>query len=107
MEDRQYSEKGFNATIFQCIDRALNTLGENAKLALYYQIGSKLNLDAKQFPTRPLDVAESLHKILGDSGYVFIERLMIREIKVTFDLHLKEGMSFSQVVSHAREKFLS
>jgi hypothetical protein len=107
LEDRQYSEKGFNATIFQCIDRALNTLGENAKLALHYQIGSKLHLDAKQFPSRPLEVAEGLHTILGDSGYSFMERLIIREIKTTFNLHLKDGMPLSQVVSEAREKFLS
>ena len=76
-------------------------------LALYYQVGSKLNLDAKQFPTRPLEVAEDFHKILGDAGYSFIERLIIREIKATFNLHFKEGTSLAHVVSEAREKFLS
>jgi hypothetical protein len=89
------------------MDRALNTLGENAKLALYYQIGSKLKLDVSQFPSRPLGVAESLHEILGNAGYSFMEKLIIREIKATFNLHLQEGMPLTQVVSHAREKFLS
>jgi hypothetical protein len=89
------------------MDRALNTLGENAKLALYYQISSKLNLDPKLFPAKPLAVAEGLHVILGDQGYSFIERLIIREIMKTFKLQVGDGISIAQAVSEARGKFLA
>ncbi len=82
-------------------------LGENAKGALLYQIAIKLKLDPKQLSSKSLEVAESLHTILGNQGYTFVEGLIIREIKVTFDIPLKDGSSFAQAVSEARQKFLS
>jgi len=107
LEDRNLSEKGFNATIFQCIDRALSALGENAKLALFHQIFSEFGLESSQFRSRPLEVANCLHKILGDVGYSFIEKLIIREINATFNLQLRSGTSLTEAVSEAQKKFLS
>jgi hypothetical protein len=107
LEDHQLSEKGFNATIFQCMDRALSSLGDTAKLALYHQVATVYGLDPHQLRSRPLDVAQYLHKLLGDAGYAFIERLMIREIKTTFKLSMRDGVALSEAISEARRKFLS
>ncbi len=107
MEDRQLSEKGFNATIFECIDRAISTLGDDAKQALYHRMTSVYGLEPKQLRSRPLDVAEYLHEILGDVGYSFFEKLIIKEIKTVFNFSLRDGVSFGEVVAEARRKFLS
>ena len=107
LEDRELREKGFNGTIFHCIDAALNTLGEASKVALYYQVGSKFRLDSSQFESRPLEVADDLHKILGDVGYSFIRKLIVREISKSFNISFREGISLPQAVSEARKKFLA
>jgi hypothetical protein len=107
LEDHELTEKGFNATIFSCIDTALNTLGEASRLALYYQVGSKFHLNSTQFESRPLEVVDCLHKILGDVGYSFIQRLIVREIGRSFKMTLREGISLPEAVFEARKIFLS
>ena len=104
--DDEISDKGFNATVFQCIDRALSTLGDSAKLALFHQMETVYGLKATEFRSKPLDVAENLHKILGDVGYSFLEKLMLHEIKSTFKVPLRDGIHLPEAVAEARKKFL-
>jgi hypothetical protein len=85
----------------------MSTLGENAKQALYYQLHSEFGLPSNQFQSRPLEVADGLHKILGDVGYSFVEKIILREIYKSFDLHLRNGTSLPEAVAEARKKFLS
>jgi hypothetical protein len=107
LEDhRQISEKGFNGRIFRCIDVALSKLGETSKVALYYQIASKYGLDSAEFGSRPLEVANHLHDLLGDVGFSFIQKLIIREICTSFKLRPMDGVRLSEVVSEARKKYL-
>ena len=107
MEDNSASEKGFNARIFQCIERALSTLGETAKVALIHQIASQYNLRPDEIHARPLEFIEHLHEILGDAGYSFIEKLIKREVKTEFHLTLEEAAPLQQVIAEARKQFLS
>lgn len=105
MEDRELL--GFNSTIFHCIDTALNALGESSKLALYYQVASKYGLESSEFESRPAELAERLHALLGDVGYSFVEKLIIREVCSTFGLAPKDGMRLSEAISEARKKYLA
>ncbi len=107
MEDPKISEKGFNGTIFQCIDTALSTIGETSKLALYHQIALKNGLSVNELQSRPPKVLQGLEEILGETGYAFIEKLIIREIKDRFGLSVAVGVCLSKVVADAREKFFS
>lgn len=106
MEDYPFSEKGFNATISGCIDRALSTIGESAKAALYYRIATKASVSPSEIQFRPLELTGGMREILGEAGYSFIERLIIREISSSFNLSLRGGICFSEAVSEARKKFL-
>ncbi len=106
MRNGTQSEKGFNGTIFQCIDKALSTLGETAKLALYHQVVSEYGLQPNQLQSRPFELLEYLQKILGQAGYSFIEKLVIREIKTYFNLNPRDGITLSEAISEARTKFL-
>jgi len=49
-------EKGFNGTIFQCVDRAVDFIGGDVKQSFYYQISLKYELQIEQFATRPTEV---------------------------------------------------
>ena len=85
----------------------MSVFGETAKQALYHQIGSKFRLTHAELQSRPLDTAEYLHRILGDAGYSFIEKLIVREIRISFGITMRNGISLSEAVTEARKNFLS
>jgi hypothetical protein len=101
-----FSRKGFNATLFECIDSALSKLGETSKIALYYQIASNKGMDRKTLQSKPLDIVEGLREILGQAGSSFFEDLIVGEIETSFDLALRQGASLTEAVQEARKKFL-
>jgi hypothetical protein len=98
-----FSEDGLNRAIFQCVDRALSRLGETSKTALYYQIATRKKIERRQLETRPLEVVEGLRDLLGVSGYAFFEKLIARELKMTFDLNLREGASVKEAVEQLKK----
>ena len=101
------SEKGFDVIIFQCIDKTLGILGESTKKALYYQISRRYNIELSQIKNKAPEVVNSLHEILGEVGYSFIEMKIVNEVSSSFSLGLDVGTSFEEAVTEARKKFLS
>jgi hypothetical protein len=100
-------DKGFNATISQCIDRALrSTLGDGSTQAIYFMIGDTFDLHPDQFASKPQQLMDALHKVLGDAGYALIEKVIAREIRRTFSLDDKLP-SLNAVIEEARKEFLS
>jgi hypothetical protein len=100
-------DKGFNGKISQCIDKALDSLGEGVKQSLYYQIGKKYKLPIDQIAVKPEEVIEHLRAILGPGGSSVIERLIVREIRNVFGLEFRKGVSLSEAIQEARTKFLN
>jgi hypothetical protein len=107
LERHGVSEKGFNGIIFECIDRALSALGEASKQALYYQVTMKSGLKSDELQFKPLEVLKYLRLILGDVGYTFIEKLIVREIRMNFNLTPANVFDLQEVISQARKKFLA
>ncbi len=101
------SETGFYVAIFRCVDRALSKLGETPKQALYYQIASKRGMNRGQLQTRPEEVLEGLRGLLGETGYCFIKKETIAEIKTSFALTNGLGDCLSKVIEEAKKKFLN
>ncbi len=99
-------DKGFNGKICQCIDRALDTFGEGVKRSLYYQMERKYHLSREILATKPEVVIELLRLILGPTGSSLIERLVVREIRIAFDLKLGGNSTLTDVMKEARQKFL-
>jgi len=99
-------ERGFNARIFQCIDRALGSLGEGVKESFYHQMKERSNLTVDKFATRPLELIENLREILGTAGSSIVEKLIIREIRLSFGLNLRHGTGLMQAISEAKKSFL-
>ncbi|MFI5421558.1 MAG: hypothetical protein ACHQ1H_11375, partial [Nitrososphaerales archaeon] len=77
-------EKGFNGKILECLDGALDTLGEGVKPSLYYRIEKTYNMRREAFVTKPLVIIDHLEQILGPTGSAVVERLMVREIRKAF-----------------------
>ena len=99
-------DKGFNGKISQCIDRALDSLGEGVRQSLYYQIENKNHISRETVATKPEVVIEYLRTILGPSGSSIVEKLIIREIRRTFGLEFAGNSSLTSVINEARQKFL-
>ena len=99
-------EKGFNAKILECIERALDSLGEGVKQSFYFQVKEKFSLQNTNFVTNPELLIELLAEILGPAGSSFISQLLVREIKKSFDLRDDRTLPLSTVIQDARRKFL-
>ena len=100
------AERGFNAKIFDCIDRALGSLGEGVKQSFYHQMKKRSNLTIDKFALRPQELIENLRHILGVSGSTIVEKLIVREIKASFGLQLRGGIELEEAIAEARKAFL-
>jgi hypothetical protein len=58
-------EKKFNAILLKAVDEALLTLGENAKLSLYFHLETKFSISKKDIPDRISDFSYALEQIFG------------------------------------------
>ncbi len=100
-------DKGFNGKISQCIDKALDSLGDGIRQSLYYQISKKYKLPMEQIVVKPDEVIEHLQQILGPTGSSFVQKLIIREISNAFGLEFRAGVSLPDAIQQARTKFLN
>ena len=100
-------ERGFNGKIFDCIDRALDTLGEGVKQSLYYQIENRFHIPRDEFASRSPEIIDHLKQILDIGGSSMLERLIVREIRKEFKLDYQKDLPLASVIQEARSKFLN
>ena len=101
-------EKGFNSTIFECIERALKKLGESVTASILYQIEEKYKLPREEFASRPLELVKCLRTFLGPSGSTLVEKLIRKEIIASFALNPSGSSSSLEVmIEDARKVFLT
>ena len=99
-------DKGFNGTLFRCIDCALrSTLGEGSAQAMYFMIRDVSKKEIGYFESRPMEMLDYLHQLLGN-GYFGIERIIVREVRKSFSLDETE-ITLEGVIKRARAKFLN
>jgi len=104
---RAVYEKGFNATLFDSIDKALTlSLGGPTVSTLYYAVQATRNLPKEQFQRRPLDVLEGLKAILGEEGFRFLEEQIVNRITETFQVPREGPVDLAQAVEFAKYSFL-
>ncbi|MFI5419990.1 MAG: hypothetical protein ACHQ1H_03395 [Nitrososphaerales archaeon] len=90
----------------ECIDRALQTLGEGVQPAFYHQIEKKHNLPREQFVTKPKVIIEYLDELLGPNGSAVLERLIVREVRKAFGLKDERNLPLSNIIEDAKRKFM-
>ena len=90
-----------------CIDEALSSiLGDGAVKSLYYAITTRFNFPGSEFPQRPLEVLEDLKKILGESGYIVLERAIRNQIEATFNVNESKDLNLLQIVELAKANYM-
>ncbi len=99
-------DKGFNARIIDCIDRALDVFGPGSRAAIYYQLTDIHGLSREDFQSRPSIMIDQLRQMLGKTGSVLIEKLIIKEIEKSFSLRPRTGTNLDLTIAEARKKFL-
>ncbi|HZW57531.1 MAG TPA: hypothetical protein VFF30_14685 [Nitrososphaerales archaeon] len=96
-------DDGFNATLFEIIDRALSsTLGGEEVTALYNAVQAKCNLPGEQFQKRPLDVVRALSSILSCGGFRLVEERILDQIRRSFRLYDGGITDLAQMVAFAK-----
>jgi hypothetical protein len=100
-------EREFQVQIFGCIDRVFSIFGDSPKILLYHLIAKDCALPKDQFSTKPVELSECLSKILGETGYRFVEGLAIDQIQTTFKIKIKEGSTLPEAIEEARNRFVT
>jgi hypothetical protein len=99
-------EKGFNPTLYDCIDRALSSLlGRQAVSTFYFAVEEKFNLPEAEFERRPLELIYYLRSIFGEAGFGIVEKAIVSQFKATFQI--TNGMSdLASLVELAKNNYL-
>ncbi len=86
--------------LLQCIERALDKFGSNAKQATYWAIMTKEGISWDDIIANPDPLMRVLAEIFGEDGSKLVEREMVKEIKKEFSL---ENPSRTYAISDALE----
>ncbi|MDA4131085.1 MAG: hypothetical protein OK457_09965 [Thaumarchaeota archaeon] len=86
--------------LLQCIERALDKFGSNAKQATYWTMMTKEGISWDNILTNPDPLMRVLAEIFGEDGSKLVEREMVKEIKREFSL---ENPSRTYTLSDALE----
>ena|ERR1700730_2187001 len=72
--------------LLQCIERALDKFGSNAKQATYWALMTKDGVSWENILTNPDPLMRVLSEIFGAEGSSLVERQIVKEIKKDFSL---------------------
>ena len=92
--------------IFACIEKALKTLGDGVSVSFFYQIEKKFGLPKEEFVSKPIEFIRCLEQILGVAGSQIIERLIVQEIRSTFELQ-GQIPTLNSAIESAKKSFLT
>ncbi|MGA2874275.1 MAG: hypothetical protein ABSE82_01940 [Nitrososphaerales archaeon] len=101
-------EKGFNPTLFDCIDVALTSvLGRESVSTFYYAITANFKLQSMEFERKPLKVIQYLRLIIGEPAFALLEGAVLSHIKRRFQITgLKDEPSLKTMVELAKNAYL-
>ena len=86
--------------LLQCIERALDKFGSNAKQATYWALMTKEGVSWENVSTNPEPLMRVLEEIFGAEGSTLVERQIVKEIKTVFSL---EAAASRYTISDALE----
>jgi len=102
------AKKSFDKLMLQAVDDAFSSLGESAKLSIYFHLKSRFKIAKSAIPNRPEDFAIGLERIFG-LGAHFIEILIMKNLfeKVGQPLEWNENkqLSFADYVAAAKQSY--
>jgi hypothetical protein len=103
------ARKAFDKLLLEAVDDGLSSLGESAKVSIYFHLENKFGIAKNEIPNRLKDFADGLEKIFG-LGARFIEILVMKNLfeKVGQPLEWNENkeLIFVEYVAAAKESCL-
>ena len=103
------AKKSFDALLLEAVDKALFSLGESAKLSIYFHLENKFKVAKDEIPNHLTDFAYGLEKIFG-LGAHFIEILIMKNLfeKTGQSLEWNESreLSFVEYVATAKQSYI-
>jgi hypothetical protein len=88
--------------ISKCVNTALQKLGGSINKSVYYRLQKDFNLERSQIPKRPEVFEKALTTIFGEEGAETIEKLILIEIRHTFQLEKSSASTFKEAVKVIR-----
>lgn len=99
-------DKGFEPTLFECIDKALaTTLGRDVVSTFYFYMTEQSNLTKAQLPEKPPEVIRYLKDMLGEMGFRALQRPLISSIRARFEIS-EDVHDLPQAIELAKRKYL-
>lgn len=103
------AKKTFDKLLLEVVDDALSSLGESAKLSIYFHLENRFKVAKNEIPNRLQDFNDGLEKIFGIGSH-FIEILIMKNLfeKVGEPLEWNENkeLSFVEYVTAAKQSYL-
>jgi hypothetical protein len=103
------AKKTFNKLLLEAVDDALSSLGESAKLSIYFHLENRFKVTKNDIPNHLTDFTDGLEKIFGIGAH-FIEILIMKNLfeKVGQPLEWNENkeLSFVEYVRAAKQSYL-
>ena len=103
------AKKPFDTLLLEAVDEALSSLGESAKLSIYFHLENKFRVAKDEIPNRLTAFTSGLEKIFG-LGAHFIEILIMKNLfeKTGQPLEWNENreLSFIEYVTTAKQSYL-
>jgi len=94
----------FDRQIFDCVDRALSTLGLAQKEFALGELGRLYHLSARNFAKEPLKLEEGLRRILGDFVTASVLDSTIGNISESFGINCDGCSNLSKIIEHLERK---
>jgi len=84
--------------ISECVDTALKKLGDNVNKSLYHSLEKDFNLDRFEIPKKPEIFEKAITTIFGERRAKTIEKLILVEVRKTFQLKKGSTLTFKEAV---------
>lgn len=99
-------ERGFNPSLFECIDKALTaTIGKEAVATFYYYTNEVHRIPQSEFPRKPIEVLQHLKDMFGEAGYRVLEKPIIAQIRETFGISANVA-TITDLLEMAKQNYL-
>lgn len=102
--DDENTEERFGFKVFQCIDRALSTIGEYEKGQTLTTLERWFGLSGRDLASHPQKLEEYLKEILGVSEAAFVIIHIRENIATEFNFKMSEQTPISEAIDLARSR---
>jgi hypothetical protein len=92
------SEPSIEQRILQCIDEALEKLGNSGRKTVLFHLKKNAGIKRKEIPRKPELFCRELDLILGKQGGASARKLIVKELLTGFGLHQNSSLTLYETI---------